>query len=901
LRRPLARWLAWGVLLLLGVTLLGGAIGRLPSRRVSAVALALSVAAVLLGPWPFARWIAPCKAFWDRSLETLSAVLPYRVGLFLLVLGLALNILVASLRFSVNFPSIPRADARLGPERFGRRFLDWLILDWLMRLPQRICTALVAAGCLLLAQSLAILAYRSLTARSHELPWPLPQVIGAVAGVLGIDVAVHETTLTTHSMRAEHHLGATWELLVDPVTVCFVAGGIVLLCLRHWADRSPEKGTWHLLRSVVILLVLAAFWLPLRAGLLMAIFLHDVLRLDYDAPLWSMNVFWNPWIHLALLAGPILLAWRFLPGTAAGQSEPPPEARKTAAANWRLSLAAVLVAAGVAALTVGVLWDPVGRRLEGRVLVEEYHPEGPDKVWEPTFKPYDTEWYGQLAGYNYYCIYDYLSYFYRDISRSNKPLDDAALEACDVLVIKVPTRAYSADEIDAVGRFVEGGGGLLLIGEHTNVFGSGEYLNEIAREFGFAFRYDCLFGVDSVFDDRWTPPVVPHPIVQNMPAYMDFATSCSIAPGCTAGRAPMYGTGLKNLMADYHVENFYPEARNRADMRYGAFVQLWSMRYGRGRVVAFSDSTIFSNFSTFTPGKAELMLGMVEWLNHRNELGDPRWPLAFGGVVLLLGGLLAAWPPAATWPILLAAGLLGTAAAAAGVQTAHRCAMPLPEPVRPMVRVIIDRTLSEVTLPKNQFIAGGEDGFGIFERWILRLGYFTTRQKGLAALDGDLVVFICPTKAVDEGFREALEDYVARGGKVLVVDTAADSFLQPHSPLSSANDLLKPFGLSVDCSSARSGRLTVTGGLPSVDVQHACVVRGGQPLASLNGRPVASSLRHGKGTVTVVGFGSRFSDANMGYTGDVVPQDELEYLRDVFELEFSLLRKIIDDDGLTAP
>ena len=54
--------------------------------------------------------------------------------------------------------------------------------------------------------------------------------------------------------------------------------------------------------------------------------------------------------------------------------------------------------------------------------------------------------------------------------------------------------------------------------------------------------------------------------------------------------------------------------------------------------------------------------------------------------------------------------------------------------------------------------------------------------------------------------------------------------------------------------------------------------------------PVATQAHHGKGSLTVIGFGSRFADADMGVTGDVVPDAELHK---VFDLQFALLRYII--------
>src|SRR6185295_6446537 len=102
-----------------------------------------------------------------------------------------------------------------------------------------------------------------------------------------------------------------------------------------------------------------------------------------------------------------------------------------------------------------------------------------------------------------------------------------------------------------------------------------------------------------------------------------------------------------------------PQAVDQAAMRYGAFVQLWSTRRGGGRVLGFTDSTIFSNFCTFEPGKAELMLGMLEWLNHTDRIGNPRWFLALLGALqgMLVLKRLKRDPGAILPCILVAAGV----------------------------------------------------------------------------------------------------------------------------------------------------------------------------------------------------------------------------------------------------
>ncbi len=208
----------------------------------------------------------------------------------------------------------------------------------------------------------------------------------------------------------------------------------------------------------------------------------------------------------------------------------------------------------------------------------------------------------------------------------------------------------------------------------------------------------------------------------------------------------------------------------------------------------------------------------------------------------------------------------------------------------------MDRTVCDTPLSRSGFLAGEANGFGIFERWILRLGCFTSRRSGADALTGNLVVFTYPSRTVTDEFRAAVVRYVAAGGKLLVVDS-------PENTNSTANSLLYPFGLSLDSTQTLQGSLAVaskraptqnpasaTSNQPGVPVEAAYKIAGGEPVITLDGNPVAATVRHGQGSVTVVGFGSRWADARMGVTGDVVPDAEL---RRVFDLEFMLLRDIL--------
>jgi hypothetical protein len=114
----------------------------------------------------------------------------------------------------------------------------------------------------------------------------------------------------------------------------------------------------------------------------------------------------------------------------------------------------------------------------------------------------------------------------------------------------------------------------------------------------------------------------------------------------------------------------------------------------------------------------------------------------------------------------------------------------------------------------------------------------------------------------------------------------------PMNEKSTAEALLEPFGLSKRPLPGLKGTLSNAAGWPAVPVEAAHEIVGGQALFLLDGKPVGAVARRGKGAGVAIGFGSRFADPSMGVTGDVVPDAEL---RKVFDLQFALLRAVLQD------
>jgi hypothetical protein len=867
-------WPAWTVAIVLGTVLLVSKPTRVPSRRELGIALAMLLPAVWLMPWP------------------------YRAAPLLFVVGIGLQWATV--------------------ERRWLKPLGW---------------GAVKAGTLLLVQSLALLAYSVETARCHDLPRPLPRLLGWIASLMGIDAAVHGHTLTMHSRReigetaTVHYLAASWGLLLDPATLCFFVGGLVLLALLAW-NRLPQGARWSSwLRAVRVFALVLLAWLPLRFALLVSLYLHRVLRAAPTVRLTAMNQFFSPWVCLALLLGPVLLVWWFVrssgivrPGQGDEGSERPRRGRTAAAASsrqasseegstspgrldrWRYPAALALTACGMATIAFIVQWDPVGSPKGGRVMVVERH-----STWEPSDEPYDKDHFGHDPSYAYTRAYDYCDqYFEMSRLQESDPINHQKLSQCDVLIVKIPTDWFLDDEVKAITQFVEDGGGLLLVGDHTNVFNSTTYLNPIARQFGFRLRHDLLFRIGSPYVQELKPPTVPHPIVQHLPP-MHYAVSCSVDPGASRGRAVVRSTGLWSLYPDYHQDNYHPHAEYRAEMGYGAFIQLWATRHGRGRVAAYTDSTIFSNFCTFQPGKAELLLGMLQWLNRSSPLDDSAVGMTVFGVslivalALLAAGLALAVRTGAGWLVLFASGMLGLTAGSIAVVGAHRVAMPVLEPLEPMTRVVVDRTVSDAPLSLGSETQGDGQGYGLLEQWISRLGCYTVRARGDEAFTGDALVVICPTRSVPNDFRQGLVDYVAGGGRLLLIDS-------PDSTGSTSNSLLWEFGITVSHASSRPGRLKLSDDWPGLQVDGACEILGGEPFMWVDEMAVATRVPHGNGWVIAAGFGSSLNDTSMGghwmLSPDMGVTERSQLEPDLvtrYDLLFALLEALLADRPVAAP
>ena len=427
-----------------------------------------------------------------------------------------------------------------------------------------------------------------------------------------------------------------------------------------------------------------------------------------------------------------------------------------------------------------------------------------------------------------------------------------------------------------------------MIGDHTNVFGTSTYINPLAKQFGLRFNYDATYDLKTGHLSIYKPPkLLPHPVAQYLPTFL-FGTSCTLeAP--LAAEEVIIGYGLKSLELDYSQKHFFSKLHYSTNMNFGLFLQSAALKYGKGRVLAFTDSTVFSNFWIFMPGKSELLLGSINWLNRKNYLPDNMnftlliTGFLFIGTTCLL--ILKKRGFAEGVFIILCSVFLSLPLAIHSFQSLNSNNYPLLKPHTKFTKVCFELENSDFFLPILGLVKRPERSYHTFYVWTQRLGYVPMAMPKLqdALKNGDVVIIINPTKSFTGIKRNQILNYVNGGGKLILMDNS-------FNKNSTANEILKVFDMRIDMNPSKSSFFNDPSGRKIPTTQQSASIEGGESvLFTENKDPILSLKRKGQGLVVVMADSMLFSDRMLGSTGTVPNSEQLK----LYELEFWILKELI--------
>lgn len=676
---------------------------------------------------------------------------------------------------------------------------------------------------------------------------PVGLVAQWIARATGSEAAVlaGDWVLATPDESLSFSLGPEWTGLTWRLVAMLL---FVILWVRA---RQPGQALRSTLAAGLLRfagwLVLACLW-----GGLVFVWQSQsaAMRYEFELP-------WSP-LYQALVALPVvLLAGLLVPLPAGADTRPEPA---SAPGKGRLVLAFLAMLCAWLAIHFEM---PFGAK-PGRVLVDDSHSD-----WEWTGEPMNTTQFGTRTTYNYHGLARLLERHYRS-SVNFAGLTPALLDTVDVLVLKTPTRAYSPEEIEAVLAFVKAGGGLYLISDHTDVFGMSTFLNEITRHFGFEYNKDTVFDLLSTDDQFWEQTdIVPHPAFQHLPWYR-YLTGCSIRPGLTTRTVAM-GPQTGSDQLSYSTSNFFDVYYPRTELRCGNLFQVVAARYGKGKVLGFSDSTTYSNFAMFLEGRLEHLLGIIAWLNQRALPVSER--LLFGFLALLLAAVASRRGGIGTarW---LAFALVAAVLVILAVRMLNAAVYTLPERHSVLPGSVLDTGLSRVKLPgRNKLEHEDPLNMETFLVWLYRSGNLPERAEQTLFPGTELYVLLNPAGAPDPEFRKELDAWMKSGGRLLVAAMAG-------ADCGNVNEWLKDYGTGLGSRGMRDARVEGAGTRIPVHYDTVRDVLGGPALYhDGRGTTLAVEVPVGKGTLIVSGLAEGFNNAHLGRYDSIPSELAYEYLQ----------------------
>ncbi len=725
-------------------------------------------------------------------------------------------------------------------------------------------------GGILLIQAPLFFVFSRLSLFTHRMDFLTP-IISQTANMFGLSTTTNNGLLylqTAHGMLA---FTITWEKIGLFVFSFFLVGALFLTLFF-----SPKK---HYAKHLLILALSAGIYLLLRF----------VFLLLYYSRTNDLEVFWNP-TSITLSFLPLALLYlRILPLRSSSM-------KVSVFTHWSLdrkrSVAALCVFLGVFLLIGSIGYADPGIEKQGDILIDEYHSD-----WEDSVRPMDTEWYGLLSTYNYYSWVEWLKAYYSVEHNLDQPLTTELLKDIDIVVLKCPTSQYNAigpysfEEIHTILRFVEQGGGLLLIGDHTDVFGMNTFLNLVAEPLGLRLNTDATYELGTGNYTVYTPPnIFSHPTVTHL-KNLEFLTSCSLEATQLSAlwriEPAVLGTQLISEPGTYSTENFFRESTASPESTYGYILQCAALKQGQGRVFVFTDSTVFSSFTVFSDGYQSFSLGIFEYLNHKNSPVSPNNLFFFGFLLFFFAGLflLRKQPLLILCYLIVLSSLFAGIIAVPAFTTLNAVNYHLPEPHRPPSQISFDQTYSNAsfvlkpTIPLLQ----RQDTYDTFYVWTQRLGYVPTYQLPLqlALQKAEIITFINPDQPFDTLTLSELLQYLIQGGHILVIDSINNTYSTANQLLKLGNMTLQSTTFSSENTSTNTTRyLHIQGGTTLYqDARNRTFVSYAYP---------ASGHQNTTGMLLVCVDSQQFKDNSMGG----VFTDPTEQQRAVYAVEYLLLRHL---------
>jgi hypothetical protein len=441
----------------------------------------------------------------------------------------------------------------------------------------------------------------------------------------------------------------------------------------------------------------------------------------------------------------------------------------------------------------------------------------------------------------------YLTALGHEVKALRCPLDDGQMEPGATLLVFNPTNPLTVPEKQRLRAFLEYGGTLLLVGDHTNIGSTLSALNSYLADTPIRFRFDTAVPFSFPFTLNMATGFPPHPLrgdgrLTQMLLPWGFGASLTVGwPGCVLFT-------LKDAFSDRgdtaNPPSFLGNEHLDPGEWNGDMPVLASATVGHGHVLVFGDTALFQDPLLF------VSIGFIERAVVASHVRSGPLMSEILALLLTIGGAVALLRSTSRRPLTISSCLLyALSVAVAPAWTRHE----------PRIAGVVHVATYDMTQAQWVAARSGEDGVSLLNGSLHSAGYLPLAfWRPPADLDSvsALGLMINPRSRLSGGAADRLHRILRRGGTVLIC--------AGHAEAENLTDLLKPAGLGVGSIPLGSG--AEAGSDVHFGQAYPITMHGPQAtvIRSLWGYPVIVMCRSGRGHILLIIDSEYATDRNLG-------------------------------------
>ncbi|MDH7507107.1 MAG: hypothetical protein QHH15_04905, partial [Candidatus Thermoplasmatota archaeon] len=205
----------------------------------------------------------------------------------------------------------------------------------------------------------------------------------------------------------------------------------------------------------------------------------------------------------------------------------------------------------------------------------------------------------------------------------SKELKTDFLQDIDIFVVININKSFTPNEKQIIWDFVEKGGSLLVLGDHTNVGETQEPLNDLLTPVEISFRFDSALPLDSKFNWMNCHQFLHHPLTYNIKNFNEIQISVGASLNTSIDSIPFI-IGRYSLSDKGDLENkdmsYLGDYKYNPGEQIGDTILAAAAYYKKGKVVVFGDTSTFQNSAiAYT---YPFIYNIVKWLNSKETSID---------------------------------------------------------------------------------------------------------------------------------------------------------------------------------------------------------------------------------------------------------------------------------------